>query len=539
MNNYEELHKRNGMNNGRRRCFCSVRVLVAALSMLGTAIMYITRVNLNIAILAMVNTNQLTDPLAVALTTPINSTQSFDPLLMSVGANSTDMIDNKINHRFDWSPPEVGIILGSFFYGYTVTQVIGGRLSESYVSPTKLIFIALSSSGVINLATPFLARISLTVFVISRIVLGAAQGLVYPAFYCLFSKWIPDNERSTFIPWLDGGITIGTILISASSGQIIVIFSKLGGWPVVFYFSGFLALVWSLFWLTLVTSEPEDHPLISSNELELIVTSRQNEADFQSFEPNWKAILTSSVFYAVLASKICYGIVFDFVTLKIPAYLQDVIQMPVDENGLALALIMTGYMLTLLACGPVADGLLSYGTMSKCQVRKLFQFLSGAIMSSTLLLVPFVGSNKYLNVLLLTLCMFGYGFTSGGDVPIVADIGGPLSGTVFALMNTLCSISGFAVPYVVGVVIESMPSSFILWSSLINTCAILVILGTIWFMFFASCKPQSSWSKQQNSNIIANKPLIEVNDEEMGSFTDGNDDDKRLHSNTDYKTFPI
>ena len=117
MNNYEELHKRNGMNNGRRRCFCSVRVLVAALSMLGTAIMYITRVNLNIAILAMVNTNQLTDPLAVALTTPINSTQSFDPLLMSVGANSTDMIDNKINHRFDWSPPEVGIILGSFFYG--------------------------------------------------------------------------------------------------------------------------------------------------------------------------------------------------------------------------------------------------------------------------------------------------------------------------------------------------------------------------------------------------------------------------------------
>ncbi|KAJ6222609.1 hypothetical protein RDWZM_001154 [Blomia tropicalis] len=497
MNNYEELHKRNGMNNGRRRCFCSVRVLVAALSMLGTAIMYITRVNLNIAILAMVNTNQLTDPLAVALTTPINSTQSFDPLLMSVDANSTDMINNNINHRFDWSPPEVGIILGSFFYGYTVTQVIGGRLSESYVSPTKLIFIALSSSGVINLATPFLARISLTVFVISRIVLGAAQGLVYPAFYCLFSKWIPDNERS------------------------------------------FLALVWSLFWLTLVTSEPEDHPLISSNELELIVTSRQNEADFQSFEPNWKAILTSSVFYAVLASKICYGIVFDFVTLKIPAYLQDVIQMPVDENGLALALIMTGYMLTLLACGPVADGLLSYGTMSKCQVRKLFQFLSGAIMSSTLLLVPFVGSNKYLNVLLLTLCMFGYGFTSGGDVPIVADIGGPLSGTVFALMNTLCSISGFAVPYVVGVVIESMPSSFILWSSLINTCAILVILGTIWFMFFASCKPQSSWSKQQNSNIIANKPLIEVNDEEMGSFTDGNDDDKRLHSNTDYKTFPI
>lgn len=61
---------------------------------------------------------------------------------------------------------------------------------------------------------------------------------MYPAFYCLFYKWIPANERSTFIPWLDGGTTIGTILISASSGHIIVAFSQLGGWPVVFYISG-------------------------------------------------------------------------------------------------------------------------------------------------------------------------------------------------------------------------------------------------------------------------------------------------------------
>lgn len=122
--------------------------------------------------------------------------------------------------------------------GYIVTQVIGGRLAESYFSPTKLIFYALSSSGVINLITPFLVRTTWTGFILSRIVLGAAQGLVYPAFYSLLTKWIPSNERSTFFPWLDGGITIGTIITYATSGQIMVFFSKLGGWPMVFYFSG-------------------------------------------------------------------------------------------------------------------------------------------------------------------------------------------------------------------------------------------------------------------------------------------------------------
>lgn len=229
--------------------------------------------------------------------------------------------------------------------------------------------------------------------------LGGAQGLVFPAFYCLFAKWIPANERSTFIPWLDGGITIGTVLISASSGHIIVTFSKFGGWPVVFYFSGksylfplqlihnfdeyfylctgLIALVWCGFWAFFVRSEPEEHPFISKVEADLILNSREEEGELASVQPNWSKILTSTVFYAVLAPKIGYGIVFDFVTLKIPAYLQDVIHLPVAENGLALAIIMLGYMVTLLACGPLADWLIVYSSLGKCRVRKLFQLVSG------------------------------------------------------------------------------------------------------------------------------------------------------------------
>lgn len=214
----------------------SVRFVVAFLSLLGTAIMYITRVNLNIAILAMVKQDNLVTMFNQSTGSPYQTT-------VTTG-------------EFEWTPPEQGLVLGSFFYGkslfgwmdcvysclqlsgYIVTQIIGGRLAESYSSPNKIIFLALGSSGLINILTPWLARISVTVFVLSRIVLGACQGVVYPAFYCLFANWIPSNERSTFIPWLDAGITMGTVLISASSGQLIVLFSEFGGWPAVFYFSG-------------------------------------------------------------------------------------------------------------------------------------------------------------------------------------------------------------------------------------------------------------------------------------------------------------
>lgn len=96
---------------------CSVRILIALLSLMGTSIMYITRVNLNIAILAMVKTDistetnyelqQSSSPL-VNLTSPI---VQIDPLAPMVGIPATT------SGEFDWSPPEQGIMLGSFFYG--------------------------------------------------------------------------------------------------------------------------------------------------------------------------------------------------------------------------------------------------------------------------------------------------------------------------------------------------------------------------------------------------------------------------------------
>lgn len=268
--------------------------------------------------------------------------------------------------------------------------------------------------------------------------------------------------------------------------------------------------MWCLVWAMVVRSSPEEHPFISKAELDLIVNGRkeEGEGELSSLEPKWSAIFSSTVFYAVLAPKITYGIVFDFVSLKIPAYLQDVIQMPVSENGIAVAVIMVGYMVTLLTGGLLADCLIAHTRLGKCKVRKIFQLLAAAIMAGPLFLLPLVGTSfKWLNVLLLAGCMGGYGFTSGGDVPLVADLSGPLSGSVFALINTVCSISGFTVPYIVGVVIQSAPSSPLLWSSLINGCAVLVVAGTVIFILFISVHLQTDWAKPSTGYIDIEEKL--------------------------------
>jgi hypothetical protein len=87
--------------------FLSLRFFVALLSLIGCAIMYLTRINLNVAILAMVNSTKSDQNI-------INFTKVYE---FQCPGNSYDNSVNLLISEFDWSPPEQGIVLGSFFYG--------------------------------------------------------------------------------------------------------------------------------------------------------------------------------------------------------------------------------------------------------------------------------------------------------------------------------------------------------------------------------------------------------------------------------------
>ena len=107
--------------------------------MLGTAIMYITRVNLNIAILDMVPSTEQSPqliqyiPLTIATTVKSNENSSNWPNDQIFIVNQSDHViitsATLTSHipipiiaapedKFDWTQPEQGIILGSFFYGW-------------------------------------------------------------------------------------------------------------------------------------------------------------------------------------------------------------------------------------------------------------------------------------------------------------------------------------------------------------------------------------------------------------------------------------
>uniref|UniRef100_A0A8C0TPM6 Voltage-gated purine nucleotide uniporter SLC17A9 n=1 Tax=Canis lupus familiaris TaxID=9615 RepID=A0A8C0TPM6_CANLF len=147
-----------------------------------------------------------------------------------------------MSQDFGWNKKEAGIVLSSFFWGYCLTQVVGGHLGDR-IGGEKVILLSASAWGFITAATPLLAHLSsahLVFMTFSRILTGLLQGVYFPALTSLLSQKVRESERAFTYSAVGAGSQCGT-LVTGAVGSLLLDWY---GWPSVFYFSGGLTLLW-------------------------------------------------------------------------------------------------------------------------------------------------------------------------------------------------------------------------------------------------------------------------------------------------------
>ena len=90
----------------------------------------------------------------------------------STSSNITEFREN----RFNWTSEEQGLVLGSFFYGYCITQVTGGWAADKY-SPKVLNLIGVGGTAVLSLLTPLSTRAGIWGIVTLRAIMGMLSGV--------------------------------------------------------------------------------------------------------------------------------------------------------------------------------------------------------------------------------------------------------------------------------------------------------------------------------------------------------------------------
>lgn len=145
--------------------------------------------------------------------------------------------------RFDWSQEEQGVVLSSFYWGYTITHVPGGLLAQR-IGGMNAAIVGTAICALFTLITPWvigsLRNFGLILTV--RAIIGAGEGVVFPACSAMLGEWIPLKERTFAVSTVYSGLQMGAFIGAIGSGHLIHSY----GWKSPFYVFGIIAIVWCI-----------------------------------------------------------------------------------------------------------------------------------------------------------------------------------------------------------------------------------------------------------------------------------------------------
>ena len=95
-------------------------------------------------------------------------------------------------------------MLGSYFWGYLLTQVPGGRVAELY-GGKWVFFVAVLLNVLATLLSPVCSMAGYQYLILMRILKGLGGGLTFPAMNVLIAEWAPTQERSSMSAIIYGG----------------------------------------------------------------------------------------------------------------------------------------------------------------------------------------------------------------------------------------------------------------------------------------------------------------------------------------------
>lgn len=126
----------------------------------------------------------------------INGTLSLNSTNGS-NATSPDGV-TVLEERFNWDSYQTNFVLGSFFWGYVLTELPGGRLAE-LIGGRRVFGHSMLWASVLTLITPLSAHLSYVMLIVVRVALGFMLGASWPAIHPVAAVWIPPMERSKFM----------------------------------------------------------------------------------------------------------------------------------------------------------------------------------------------------------------------------------------------------------------------------------------------------------------------------------------------------
>ncbi|KAL5022120.1 hypothetical protein ScPMuIL_001275 [Solemya velum] len=380
--------------------------------------------------------------------------------------------------EFDWDKTQSGSVLSSFFWGYTMTQFLGGYLSDR-VGGDVVLPIAAVFWAIITFWTPQLAYLSqdkylaLQILLTSRVLLGVFQGFHYPGFSSIISRKVPEQERSLTYSFICSGSHLGT-LMSGSIGSFLL---ENYGWQSVFYFVGLCSITWILVMRYYVIAQHRRKylPVIS---LEDNITSHCKPKEQNSVP--WLSLFGKPAFWSLIVGHFCQNNAFYILLSWLPTYFHE--NFPSAKGWVFNVVPWVVTIPSSIFSGMIADSMITKG-YSVTFVRKLMNTVALCGPSIFLVLISYTssfGGALFCMAAAVSCC----GFHNSGILVNPQDIAPKHAGSVFGIMNMAGAIPGFVGVYIAGHILEATKS----WGAVFNQTALVCMFGWVVYTIFGTGK---------------------------------------------------
>jgi len=377
-------------------------------------------------------------------------------LLMAFLATAINYVDRAnlavaipyMQGEYGLTPAASGALLGAFFWTYAAFQLpsgwfvdkVGARLAYAAAVSWWSLFTALmaASNGFASLFGV-------------RLMLGVGEAPAYPCNAKVVSEWFPRSERGLASGIFDSGARVGTALSLPIVTAIIAAF----GWRASFVVTGALGLVWTALWLQ-IYRRPREHAGVSATELAHIEAGQaavpQQDPAIAPPKIAWRDLFRYRTVWGMMLGFFCLNFVVYFFITWFPTYLVKERGFTLLKLGIygtlpALFAIVTGW-----AGGLVSDALVRRG--KSLTVARKIPIVSGMVLSSSIALAVLVPSAGWA----LALLALSYGsltfagacvWSLPGDVAPTSRHVGSISG----IQNFASNLAGICISTFVGVML--------------------------------------------------------------------------------------
>ena len=373
------------------------------------------------------------------------------------------------------SPDEASLqakdILGKitifFMIAYGFSQLFSGKLYDKIGTRRGFVVSVLIWGTADALTSLARGRISLTAF---RMMLGLGEAGPWPGATKSNAEWFPQKERAFAQGLFNAAASIGSILAPII---ILMLYISLG-WKVTFIVVGGMGLLWVIPWLIINKKGPKEHPWITDEEKEYILSNQPEAKRVDEKGKSWGELLSNKKNYSVILGRFFLDPIWWMFVTFLPLYLVEEFNLNIKELAFSAWVPYLGAMVGSLSGGWFSGHLIRKGK-SVDKARKTAMVLGGAIIVPAVI-ASVLAPNAIVAVILMAFVLGGFQFTMTNIQTLPSDLHGGKSVGSLAGLGGAAAVLGTILAILFAGQIASWPLLFGLLAALVPLSLLSIYL---------------------------------------------------------------